>query len=516
MAGRSDGAAVPTVPGAEHPVGPIQPARALAIIRSYLTSAEHRRFQAILLAAAAARLVLAPFTSWTSDTPGFILSTVSFLYLGDPYATALWYNPPLAIYLAAPLVALPTLLFGPQSLVPVVSAIAPLTVQTGVDASQVPIPAALLAWKLPLIVSDLAVGVLLYGIAQRLHRPGGLAPTVIAAGWLLNPLVIWAGAVQGEVDTLAALFVLLMVLALWDGRWSAGGFLLGLAIFTKAYPIVLVPVLVAFVLAQPSARRWGARLVRLGWTIAGLAVSSLVFLPFFGDFLSILEGRSVASAYGGVSVLALFNGASPRFGGLYGALTTDLALAGDLLVVFRALAVVAIFAGAVFVAWRVHRPERAGDAAEPNRWLLLGVLWAVVGILLAYAVPQPENVLGVLPAALLLGADRPWTWGVRSVVALSAAGALLYAALLSPFAVFYPLARALGPGAIGWVNGEVLAYVHATPLQGSLWLTAGLLGGAALLVLWVVSGVELAPEELKGRLWRRVRRDLPTPVPPSV
>jgi hypothetical protein len=477
----------------------------LSVLRGYLTILEHRSLRIIVLVGLVVRLVLAPLTSWASDTPRFILSTVSLLYLGNPYATSLWFNLPLPTFVAAPFLAVPTLLYGPQGLVTVVSAIAPLTIQTGVDASEVPTPGALLAWKLPLILCDVLVGLLLYQLTRRFRDSSGLRPNWVAAAWLLNPLVIWATAVHGEVDTLAALFVLLAAVSLMGERWAPAGLFLGLGVFSKAYPVALIPLALAVILARPGARGLIRRLTETGWLSVGLGVSAVPFLPYLPQMLGVLGNRWSIQTYGGVSVLAVFNGASPKLGGWYGQLTSNLAVAAALLDGLRALALGGILLGALFVVWRMRgTPTTEG---ERFRWILLAILWAIVGVLLSYSVPQPENLLGVIPPALLLACLTRWTLGVRCLLALSGAGVLLYASLLTPAAVFYPLARLLGPPAVLWVNGVVLAYIHAAPLQGSLWLTAGLLGGGVLLGLWVASGILLMPEELRMRMRKLVKRD---------
>ncbi|HEV2316036.1 MAG TPA: hypothetical protein VGV89_00465 [Thermoplasmata archaeon] len=464
------------------------------MLRRLALAPEHCRLRWILLLGLAVRVILAPLTSWDFDTPGFVQAGISTLYTGSPYTSSLWSNPPLAPFLASPLLGVPAWFLGPQNLVVAVSAIAPVTAQTGVNATYLPVPAALLAWKLLFILADAGVALLLYAAARQGTFGVALRPNVIAAAWMLNPLVIWASAVHGEIDSLAVLFVLAGLLALVGKHWTSAGLFLALAVFTKAYPIVLIPLALVVLWMAPRdlLHRSRTRMIDLGRWAGGFLVGSVAFLAFIPESFRLLDAKLANPEYGGLSVLAVFNGASPRGSGWYAAFSSNLSYAALALDLFRGLAVAGVVCGTVLVAlWLRQEPD--ASEARRLRWIVLAAIWSVVGVLIADSVPEPENLLAVIPLALLALPATRWRAPALAVALLSAAGLLLYLAYLTPFAMFYPLAHLLGNAQILWVNRVVIGYVHTPLLQGTLWLGAGLLGGGCLLYLWARSAVELIP-----------------------
>ena len=61
--------------------------------------------------------------------------------------------------------------------------------------------------KLPAIIADLGIGVLLFAIAKRFTR--ATVAFGVAALYVLNPAVIFISAKWGQVDAVAGFFVLL-------------------------------------------------------------------------------------------------------------------------------------------------------------------------------------------------------------------------------------------------------------------------------------------------------------------
>jgi hypothetical protein len=483
------------------------------VARRLVVAPEYRRLRRLLLVGMLIRLLLAPISSWDFDTPGFVLSGISTVYTGNPYASSLWANPPLAPYLAAPLLALPALLWGPQSLVVVASGVAPVSVATGVNATFLPSPIALLAWKLPLLLADLGVALLLFVLPPRLGLRGPLSREALAAAWFLNPLVIWASAVHGEVDSLAILFVLLALYAVITEHWYSAGLLLGLGIFTKAYPVVLLPLLAVAVALWPSVgppepRRW---LRRAGQLLVGGAVGAVAFVSFLPQTFGLVETKATNPNFGGMSLLIVYNRIAP--GGEAGHWTVPAFVpTGDaVLELFRVLAVLAVLAGAGLLAWTLRR-RRSSSRPERIQGLLLAALWALVGVLIADSAPQPENVVALLPLMLLTLPSHLRRRDFAPYLLLSGAGLLMYWAFLTPLAMLYPAAQLAGPGGVSWVNGVVLDYVHASLLHGILMTGAGVVGGATLIFLWGRSAWSLLPEELRPRR-REVNRGPPVPAP---
>ena len=150
----------------------------------------------------------------------------------------------LAPLLDAPFLSVVTSLWGTSSLFLTVAGAARAWAAV-VNVSVVPSAAGLLAWKLPLILSE----------SRRGRRPLLPCPAVpptfaivagpVATSWVLNPLVIWSSSIHGEVDTFVALFLLLSLYSMVRESWFLAGAFFAVGVFAKAYPLLLLPALLA-------------------------------------------------------------------------------------------------------------------------------------------------------------------------------------------------------------------------------------------------------------------------------
>jgi Gpi18-like mannosyltransferase len=165
--------------------------------------------------------------------------------------------------------------------------------------------------KLPAVLADLAITVLLYGAARRvvqsrdasapsvsMTRGDASAPAfsmtqahdrttappndrttahwfpLVAAGlWALNPAILYVSAFWAQVDSIHTLWMLAALLAALGRRWGWSGLFMGLALLTKLQALILLPLLLAL------AWRYSLRAVALG--ALGLAGTlALGLLPF--------------------------------------------------------------------------------------------------------------------------------------------------------------------------------------------------------------------------------------------
>jgi Gpi18-like mannosyltransferase len=145
------------------------------------------------------------------------------------------------------------------------------------------------AVKLPGILADLIDGALIFAIVRRFAAlPWAFAA---AAFFVLNPAAIFISAYWGQVDSVAAAFVLgaLLLVIRSDGlaprpaTWSIAGawILLGYSILIKPPAVVLVPLLCAFAFTSRDARTRAVRLAGTGIGIVGAcALAYLAALAF--------------------------------------------------------------------------------------------------------------------------------------------------------------------------------------------------------------------------------------------
>ncbi|HEY5425181.1 MAG TPA: glycosyltransferase family 39 protein, partial [Candidatus Tumulicola sp.] len=140
--------------------------------------------------------------------------------------------------------------------------------------------------KLPAIVADLGVGVLVYAVVRRFASAG--IALGAAALYLFNPAVIYNSAAWGQVDSVAAGLALFAIYCFLrsDGPatagkserldwWIVAGWLLiAYSLLIKPQAAVLLPLMLAFVFVDPARRR--ARVIASAVGIAGAVLLALV------------------------------------------------------------------------------------------------------------------------------------------------------------------------------------------------------------------------------------------------
>ena len=128
---------------------------------------------------------------------------------------------------------------------------------------------------------DLLIGLTLFIIVGR---RAGSGPGLLAAGcYLLNPALILAGPVWGQVDAAGSLFFLLALVALSADRfWLAGALAVVAGLAKPQFGLVALPVLV--VVGQHLWQRrdgWPLAALVAGGTVAGLAIGAFLGLSPF-------------------------------------------------------------------------------------------------------------------------------------------------------------------------------------------------------------------------------------------
>lgn len=125
-----------------------------------------------------------------------------------------------------------------------------------------------LALKLPMILADCAIGVLVALVVAR--EAGASASLAAAVAYAFSPIALLISAYHGNTDCLAASLGFAAAVLMTRDRPGAAGLALGAALNVKLIPVLLLPVLFL------QIREWGAaRRFTLGF-----AVALLPFLPF--------------------------------------------------------------------------------------------------------------------------------------------------------------------------------------------------------------------------------------------
>lgn len=465
----------------------------------------YRLLRRALLVGLIIRLVLAPISSWTTDTTGFAQGELSFVFQGSPYLGQTLFNPPLAAFLQLPLVALLLVFWTPSQLLGYYPALIPSAgvIGPGFISPWLASPALLVALKLPLIAADVGTTLVLVFLAERAGFPS-VAPWVGVA-YFLNPLAIWVSALHAEPDGLAAFLVLLLVVALAYSRSFVAGLLLGLATFTKAYPIVLLPLAVVVLLTTVprGVDGIGAIRRRIAGLVAGLALVTAIFLPYLA-FLPAVIGRPVVLGdFGGLSLFVMYNSSSPPLFGFTG-LWRHYLPGLTLLAALEVAAVVTAIGVALAVGWGIRR-DAATSPAELLPRISIGAIATVSALLLAYPAPQPENVLAVVPLGLAAGLTLG-RWARRCVWAISLAAFAQYMVYGTPLMGFTPLIVRLGPHATAFANTVFVRYAqgaYGAP-PGYYWFAPGLVAGVAMYGLWLLAAQRALPSSVRAEVRRRL------------
>ncbi len=294
---------------------------------------------------------------------------------------------------------------------------------------------------------DLAVAVVLYIAATRLTSPG--RALIAPALYLLNPAVLLAGPVWGQVDSAGTLVLLLALLALAGGRFGWAGALAMVAGMVKPqFGLVILPVAA---LAVMQWRTTGSRApIARGLIGAGVAYA-IVGLPLRLDPITFAH-QVIAS--GGYKQASSVNAAN-LWGLLQGYGTPD----GALLYVGGALFLIGLIAS--LLPLLRHR----------DSWTILAV-----GLCVCFAfffLPTRVHERYLFPAMAVLAPMAAANWRVLVAYLLLAAGfaaSLLSVLVDTTMFSFWP-----------WLDDLV------TQPMARVWISLTLIATAATVVLLLLA-----------------------------
>ncbi len=141
--------------------------------------------------------------------------------------------------------------------------------------------------KIPMLISDVLIALLLYGIVYSIGKNRKFAERA-ALLWFLNPFSIWISCGWGMFDSLPALFTLASLFFLLKGRIQLSSLSLGLAVGSKLYPVLFLIPITAYLLKTSKSRAKGIHSCARFYLIF-LAVTFILFLPYLptmGGFFS--------------------------------------------------------------------------------------------------------------------------------------------------------------------------------------------------------------------------------------
>lgn len=145
-----------------------------------------------------------------------------------------------------------------------------------------------IAEKSPIIVADLAIGILIYWAV-----PGSrLRKLLFACLWLFHPTAWYESAVFGQFDAIAAAFLLASVITLAKGKDALAFLLAGLAVMTKQHTIIPIALMAIISSRFIIRRRFVVDCLVLLGVVVLVSIPFLVTANFFSYFRSLFVSAS--------------------------------------------------------------------------------------------------------------------------------------------------------------------------------------------------------------------------------
>lgn len=393
---------------------------------------EYRAILLPILAGILIRLSLSWFNAQSFDVSFWYWSANGAVSNLGPYSNRFYSYPPLWFYTFAPIFKLLAPVFDPSnygaySAIPFSFAVSPW----------VGSPQFLMLVKLPLILADLATGLLIYRIA--LDAIGDAKRAKIAfCIWFLNPLVIFISSVHGMYDILPAMLTVFAFWMMYKGRPAISGAAIALSVLYKIYAVFLIPAYIGYALAampkekEGNAKRgiWNAAKFIMG----GLVPAALFILPNLlidGDFVRVFQSRAVGINVGGFNPwLVVYLG--PVGNAIFNWVTHHPNIFYSMPAFISALFSISFGFLTYFAA------KKGGSRFSV---LLASNIMMVVVILLSLLVTNPQYIIWLLPFAVI--GTFFYGWDRRVLFAVSAAG-IAFDLIVAKMYYPYPLIHLLG------------------------------------------------------------------------
>lgn len=145
-------------------------------------------------------------------------------------------------------------------------------------SATVPSVSFMLSIKVPLLISDLVMGYVVYLIVK--DRTGDERKSVLAfALTFMCPILLGSSCIVGMPDTISIMFAILTLALVYKDHYFCAGMTFCMAALTKFFPVFMIFILISYVLSKHKGDRI-AGYRSLGMAIAGsILVAVLVFLP---------------------------------------------------------------------------------------------------------------------------------------------------------------------------------------------------------------------------------------------
>ena len=252
----------------------------LSFVSSTKQALSSSKTRKILLLGLAIRLFLAPWTSHSTDVATHFLGVSDMIQnSSSPYASLDYSYPPVFIITLYPVFWIASLFSDPGTWASTPGEMDNLCADVAICTTIVPSSTFIFFMKIPLIISDVLAGLVIYSIIHHI-RGANMARKGMAI-YLLNPLTIWVSSVLGQSDSMLAMFVLFSIYYLAKDELIPSGIMFGLSVMTKGYSLPLAVYIGTF------AVLFSSQLTRSGPSFGKKEVYSGMKIGFSSLFVAI-------------------------------------------------------------------------------------------------------------------------------------------------------------------------------------------------------------------------------------
>lgn len=230
-------------------------------------------FDKILLIGLLVRIALMPFIAHPFDVYAWYGICSTYLNNGSNIIDALYSICPFWLLTLFPIAHVYGFFSSLTGLKPLLVENLPSQMNPQWGISLIPDPLFNFVVKLPMLISDTIIAILLYKLTSRHY--GTTVGIRAATFFYLNPAVIWISAAWGQYDSIPTLFTILSLYLLLNEKVFSSALSLLTATFYKAYPIGFIITFVASLFKRRSYKNLikflslfivsGSTFLILGW-----------------------------------------------------------------------------------------------------------------------------------------------------------------------------------------------------------------------------------------------------------
>jgi len=375
------------------------------------------------------RLLLAPFTTHPYDIV-VLYKVTNDLLAGLNVYTSFFSYPPLWAYIEYPALGLVSFFTSPKLFGVQVGALN-LPVENWKLPPIITSPLFNVLCKLPLIIADVLIGIIIYNIVKELRDEKYAKLSFLL--WFFNPLVICIDSVHGQFDVLPALMTVLSFCLFCKRKYFASGIAISLGVLFKLYPLFLVPLYLFSIIKLETSKSSSASenykkifAECLKFAVGMLISFSIFLLPLINSNLlhNIFTRTEVITSLGGLTIFNIIY--CPGLEWLLPLISSNSVVISISLTVLCVIMTMFICSISFF---------------RRNDFLKTFVLGHIAILLTTYATSltvNPQYMLWILPFLILSYGLYHHNLIKLNVLSISALGFLI--GLSGPLFFFYPLA----------------------------------------------------------------------------